>query len=88
MDAISKLKADLLSELNVQYKNLIAFIQNAPLNQQFKGYAYQNLDQGVMWLQKAIEFLQADAKQEETQPSCSEAIQDGLVEEKIPETLN
>jgi hypothetical protein len=88
MDALAKLKADLLAELNVQYKNLIAFLQNAPLNLQFKNYAYQNLDQGIMWIQKAIELIQPPKAEEPASPG--EAITDDVkVKDEIkPEVLN
>lgn len=54
---LSKLKLDYLTEISIQYKNLINSLQNIPVNQQFKNHAFQNLDQGIMWFQKGIEFL-------------------------------
>lgn len=58
MDSIEKLKLQYLSELNTQYKNLINSISVMDINKQFKSNAFQNLDQGVMWIQKGIEILQ------------------------------
>lgn len=71
MDTLNKLKTEFLSELNVQYKNLINFLQMLPVNQQFKNYGFMNLDQGIMWFHKGIEILQIENKKAEIPPQNS-----------------
>lgn len=57
MDELQKLRSQLLTELNINYKNLVSFLQKVPVNAQFKTFCFQNLDQGIFWMQKGIELL-------------------------------
>lgn len=74
MDELLNKKNQLLSELSIQYKNLVNFLMTVPVDQQFKAYAFQNLDQGIMWFHKGIELLNL--------------IDDKKLPEKEPEVLN
>lgn len=76
MDNLINYKAQLMSELNVQYKNLIQFLAQLPIGQKFKDFGFQNLDQGVMWIQKGIEIIQSDNTKESV-----------VQEENKPETV-
>ncbi len=60
MDELLKTRNELMLQLNVQYSNLVNFLNTLPINQKFKEHCFQNLDQGVMWAQKGIEFLQIE----------------------------
>ena len=64
MDELLNKKNQLMSELNIQYKNLVNFLVQVPVNQKFKEHGFQNLDQGMMWFQKGIEILEIDKTQE------------------------
>jgi hypothetical protein len=58
MDELERVKNKLMTEISVQYKNLIDLLSNLPVSEKFKEYGFQNLDQGIMWFQKSIELLQ------------------------------
>ncbi|HWY36813.1 MAG TPA: hypothetical protein VNX68_19360 [Nitrosopumilaceae archaeon] len=62
MDELATVKTNLLSELNVQYSNLINFLLRTPIHQKFKDYCFKNLDEGIFWVQKGIEHLQMQEK--------------------------
>lgn len=64
MDTLAKLKLDYITEISVQYKNLVNSLQNIPVNQQFKTFGFMNLDQGIMWFQKGIEILTIEENKE------------------------
>lgn len=64
MDEFDKFKQTLLAELTVQYKNLVSFLQTLPINQNFKSNGFQNLDQGLMWMEKGIAILQKEKSKE------------------------
>ena len=64
MDESTKVKNDLMTELNVQYRNLVNFLVTLPINQKFKDHCFQNLDQGIMWAQKGIELLVLTKKED------------------------
>lgn len=40
------------------YSNLITLINRLPLNPQLKNYGFQNLDQGMYWVNLAIDHMQ------------------------------
>jgi hypothetical protein len=88
MEDLVKRKIELLTELNVHYKNLILFLNSTAINQAFKAHGFQNLDQGVMWFQKGIELLESPQQSQpssidkvlDTKPIESGAIFDELIE--------
>lgn len=85
MDELLNTKNQLISELGIQYKNLINFLQTLPVNQQFKSHGFMNLDQGMMWFQKAIELLQIDQVQEN---KVSDILPVEKSDKEINETIN
>ena len=67
MDELQKIKDKLLLELGVHYNSLLNFITDnnkLPLNPIFKQYAFLNLDQGLMWIEKGINLLQLPSPDE------------------------
>jgi hypothetical protein len=68
MDQLNKLKSDLFTKLQIQYKNLINELREMPIAEVFKNPGFMNLDQGIMWFEKGIHLLQVET----TAPSNSE----------------
>lgn len=70
MDELQKFKHDSLLQLRTNYSNLVNYINSLPLNQNFRQFCFQNLDQGVFWVEKGLELLQAENKPKENNPTC------------------
>lgn len=83
MDQLTKLKETYLAELNVQYKNLIAFLQTLPISENFKNYGFINLDQGLMWMEKGISFLQVQQTPPEVKKDEPQVIDESIPKEPI-----
>lgn len=82
MDSLAKLKADLLAELGVQYKNLVTSLRAMPVAQEFKSPGFMNLDQGLMWFEKGIHLLQLQtATPESPVVKDCETVLDGVVQD-------
>ncbi len=86
MDELLNKKNQLMQELNIQYKNLVNFLVQVPVNQKFKEHGFQNLDQGMMWFQKGIEILEIDNKQENTTNEAVKNIDEKILDESV--TIN
>lgn len=77
MEPLVKIKLEYLTEVSIQYKNLVNSLQNIPVSQQFKNNAFMNLDQGIMWFQKGIEIMTIEenkAPEEKLEPDLVDEI--------------
>ncbi len=68
MDQLINLKTQLLSELNVNYRNLVTFINGLAVNEKFKQYGFLNLDQGIRWIQDGIQLMQTETSPAQVEP--------------------
>lgn len=56
-------KDNLFQQLNNIYSHLIAFVRDLPIPENIRGYALQNFDQGLMWMDQAIRGLNFEVQQ-------------------------
>ena len=83
MDTVDKLKQELNAELNVQYRNLVNFLQRLPINEKFKDHGFMNLDQGYRWMKDGIELISVQTTAPDVPPNEEPKIEDVIKPETI-----
>lgn len=75
---VDEVKNDMIVKFNLLYQNLVKFVSNMPIDPRIGSYAFQNLDQGMMWVRegiKAMEFQVNPPIQQPTEVTANEESQ-------------